>query len=170
MMGKNVLKYLGFFVMLIFLQLFLFNNIQLSGYINPYIYILFILALPFEIPGWGLLLLGFLTGITVDTFMNTYGMHSSATVFMAFVRPHLLNLITDRDDSNRKGSPIMAKGGFVWLLKYTFFLVLAHHILLFFIESFSFSTFFTSLWRAVVSTLVTTGFIILGTYFITGRK
>lgn len=164
-MGKDLLKYFGAFVLLIFLQLFLFNNIQLSGYINPYVYVLFILLLPYSTPGWLLLVLGFATGLIMDTFMNTFGMHSSATLLLAFLRPYMLSLITDRDDTDRKGSPIRVSSGFVWLIKYTVFLVLAHHILLFMIESFTLSTFFSSLWRAIVSTLATSTFIVLGIYF-----
>lgn len=49
-MQNGLIKYSGLFVLLIFLQLFLFNNIQLSGYINPYFYILFILLLPYDTP------------------------------------------------------------------------------------------------------------------------
>ena len=97
-MGKGILRYAGLFILLILLQVVVFNNLQLSGYINPYIYVMFILLLPYEISGWLLLGLGLLTGLTVDTFMNTIGMHSSATLFMAFLRPYVLNLFTDRED------------------------------------------------------------------------
>ena len=162
-MVKDILKYAGLFLLLLTLQLFIFNNIQLSGYINPYVYVLFILFLPYETPGWLLLILGFFTGICVDAFMNTYGMHSSATLFLAFLRPYLLNLIANREDIDRKGSPSIYPNGLVWFLKYTLFLVLAHHFVLFFIESFSFAMFFHTLFRVILSTLITTSFILLST-------
>ena len=52
-------RYLVSFILLVFLQVFILNNIQFSGYINPYIYVLFILALPFETPKWLLLITAF---------------------------------------------------------------------------------------------------------------
>lgn len=163
-MARDILKYIGLFVLLLFLQLFIFNNIQLSGYINPYIYILFILLLPYEISGWLLLGLAFITGICVDSFMNTYGMHTSATLLLAFLRPYILRLISSREDVDKKGSPSIYSNGFTWFLKYAFFLTLAHHFMLFFIESFTFTTFFHTLLRVVLSTIVTTSFILLSTF------
>ncbi|HDP55010.1 MAG TPA: rod shape-determining protein MreD [Bacteroidetes bacterium] len=160
-MGKGVLRYAGLFILLILLQVVVFNNLQLSGYINPYIYVMFILLLPYEISGWLLLGLGLLTGLTVDTFMNTIGMHSSATLFMAFLRPYVLNLFTDREDMDQKGNPSMQVNGLVWFIKYSLVLVFMHHLSLFFIESFTFTGFFLTLWRVILSTLATTAFILI---------
>jgi rod shape-determining protein MreD len=168
-MHSRILNYIGLFLFLSFLQIFLFNNIQLSGYMNPYVYVLFILLLPYETPGWLLLTLGFIMGITIDIFMNTLGMHSSATVFLAFLRPYMLNLLIDREDSDMKGSPSISSNGFNWFLKYTVFLVLGHHLLLFFIESFSLSSFFPTLWRVILSTVTTSVFILFGLFFTVRR-
>ena len=160
-MVKYFIRYGILFVVLILAQVFVFNNIQISGYINPYIYVLLILLLPYEIPGWALLLMGLLVGVSVDTFMNTYGIHSSATLFLAFLRPYVLQVLADRDDIDRKGSPSITSSGLVWFLKYVTILVFAHHLMLFFIESFSVLDFFTTLWRSVLSTLTTTAFIVI---------
>lgn len=169
-MEKSIIRYLGMFILLIVLQVLLFNNIQLSGYINPYVYVLFILLLPYETPGWLLLFLGFLTGLVVDTFMNTFGMHSSATLFMAFMRPYVLNMLTDREDIDQKGSPSMAINGWGWFLRYSIILVLLHHIVLFFIESFTFNNFFSTIWRITLSTIVTSLFVIISQFFQPKRR
>jgi rod shape-determining protein MreD len=168
-MAKDFLKYFGLFLLLLLLQLLIFNNIQISGYINPYVYVLFVLLLPYETPGWLLLILGFLSGLIIDAFMNTFGMHSSATLFMAFLRPHVLTLLIDRNDSGQKGSPSLALNGFVWILRYTLVLVLGHHLFLFFIESFSFTNFFPTILRIILSTIATSFFIVVG-QFITLSK
>jgi hypothetical protein len=168
-MAKDILKYIGLLSLLLILQLVIFNNIQISGFINPYIYILFILLLPYETPGWLLLILGFLTGLIVDTFMNTFGVHSSATLFMAFMRPYVLNILIDRNDSGQKGTPSLQLNGFGWVIRYTLVLVFAHHLFLFFIEVLSFSNFFLTILRVILSTIVTTLFIVLG-QFLTESK
>jgi rod shape-determining protein MreD len=91
-MINSIFRYGLIFVLLILLQVLLFNNIQFSGYINPYIYVMFILLLPVEIPAWLMLLLSFATGVIIDYFSGSPGVHSSATVLAGFVRPlHVSN-------------------------------------------------------------------------------
>ena len=77
-MINSILRFGLIFILLILLQVLLFNNIQFSGYINPYVYILFILLLPVEIPAWILLLLSFAAGGIIDFFSGSPGMHASA--------------------------------------------------------------------------------------------
>ena len=60
-------------VILVFFQVYILNNIQFSGAVNPYFYVLFVLLLPFETPGWILLSLAFILGLTIDIFSNTPG-------------------------------------------------------------------------------------------------
>lgn len=82
---NSFLRYTGAFVLLVALQLLIFNNIEFSGYVNPYVYVMFILILPVSIPSWILLLLGFLTGFVIDVFSGTMGVHTFATVLAGFV-------------------------------------------------------------------------------------
>lgn len=81
------------FIVLVLIQVLILNNIEFSGYINPFLYVLFILLLPFETPAWLLLVSGFALGLTVDLFMNTPGLHAAATVLTAFVRPFVLRIL-----------------------------------------------------------------------------
>jgi rod shape-determining protein MreD len=85
-MINSILRLGLIFILLILFQVLLFNNIQFSGYVNPYVYIMFILLLPVEIPSWLLLLLSFATGLIMDFFSGSPGMHTSATVFAGFIR------------------------------------------------------------------------------------
>ena len=84
--------------MLILLQVLVFDNVQIRGYINPYIYVLFILLIPFETPPWLLLISAFLLGFGVDLFSDTMGMHTAASVFMAFCRPGILRMVFSSKD------------------------------------------------------------------------
>ena len=58
-MNKLVLKNVLRFVFLIGIQVLVLNNVLFMNYINPYIYILFILLLPFDTARWLLLVLSF---------------------------------------------------------------------------------------------------------------
>ena len=161
-LSRNIIR----FILLILLQIFIFNNIQFNGYINPYFYILFIILLPFETPGWILLILSFLLGFTIDIFSQTLGIHASACVFMAFFRPTVLRMLTPRDEYEIGTFPRIYYYGFRWFLKYTAALVFIHHLFLFYIEIFTLSDFFLTLLRAILSSIFSISLIILSQYFI----
>jgi rod shape-determining protein MreD len=157
------------FVLLILLQVVVFNNIQFSGYVNPYIYLLFILLLPFEIPGWLLLLLSFLTGLIVDLFSLSPGMHSFATVLAGFVRPNILRIISPRDGYEPGSGPSMQTYGFRWFFFYSAVIVLIHHVALFYIEVFRFQDFFRTMFRVIMSSVFSLVFILLFEYYRKGK-
>jgi len=168
-MNSNLLKYLGMFIILVLLQVLIFNNIQLSGMLNPYVYVLFILLLPFDTPKYLLLILGFLLGLSIDIFSNTAGMHASASLFGVFVRPAVLNLLSPREEYQKGTSPRVYYYGFIWFLKYTLLVVFAHHFFLFFVEAFSFANFLQILSRGAISAIVTSGLILMS-QFVMYRK
>lgn len=130
---QNILR----FIFLILLQVFVLDNIQFMGYINPMIYVLFILSLPVRFPKWALLILAFIMGLIIDVFSNTAGMHSFALVFAAFLRTPVINIFTSLDEGANP-TPSFHTFGVSAYVKYVVILVLIHHFILFFIESFSF--------------------------------
>ncbi len=154
------------FVFLILLQVWVLNNIQFSGYINPYLYILFILLLPFETPGWLVILMSFLLGMSVDMFTDTIGMHASATVFIGFLRSFVLQSIAPRDGYEVGTFPRIYYYGFTWFLKYTLLLVFLHHLFLFTVQVFNFNSYHFVLLRTFLSTLFTSMLILLSQYII----
>jgi len=158
---NSILRYTGAFVLLITLQLLIFNNIQFSGYVNPFVYVMFILILPVAIPSWILLLLSFITGFIIDLFCGTLGVHTFATVLAGFVRPWVLSLNVTADGAEAVMSPSSYRSGLRWFLIYTFTIVLVHHLALFLIEIFSLRYFFQTLLRVLLSTTATTFFIVL---------
>jgi len=162
---NSLLRYAGAFVLLIVLQLLIFNNIEFSGYINPFVYVMFILILPVSIPSWILLLLSFLTGFVVDLFSGTMGVHVFATVMAGFVRPWVLSVNVTSETVEAEMSPSSYRSGLRWFLVYTVTVVLVHHLALFFVEIFSLRNFLHTLLRVVLSTAVTTFFIVLFDFF-----
>ena len=127
---QNILR----FIFLILLQVFILDNIQFMGYINPMIYVLFILSLPVRFPKWALLILAFIMGLIIDVFSNTAGMHSFALVFAAFLRTPVINIFTSIDEGSNP-TPSFHTFGVSAYVKYVVILVLIHHFILFFIES-----------------------------------
>jgi hypothetical protein len=152
--------------LLILLQVLTFNNIELGGYLNPYIYVLFIILLPFETPAWLTMFLGFLLGMAIDIFSETLGIHIAATVFIAYIRPFVLSYFAPRDGYETGSFPRIYYYGLPWFLKYAIILVIAHHMVLFFLELFTFHDFFATLLRILLSTLFTTFLIVISQYFV----
>jgi rod shape-determining protein MreD len=168
-MINSIFRYGLIFVLLILLQVLLFNNIQFSGYINPYIYVMFILLLPVEIPAWLMLLLSFATGAIIDYFSGSPGVHSSATVLAGFVRPYVLRVISPRDGYESGTSPSMLNYGFRWFLTYTLVIILVHHTALFYLEVFRFTDFFRTMLRVLLSSLFSIIFILLIEFYRRGK-
>jgi len=160
-MLNDILKYAGLFILLIAAQVLLFNNIQFSGFVNPYVYILFILLLPFETSSWLVLLLSFFTGLVMDFASGVPGLHTSATVLAGFLRPYVLNVISPHEGYEQGDLPGIKTYGFRWFITYIFILVLIHHFALFYIEVFRFEYFFRTLLRVILSTGFTILFIII---------
>lgn len=161
--------YLFQFVVLILAQVLIFNNIDFSGFINPYIYILFVLLLPFNTPRLILLLSSFTLGLVIDLFMGTPGVHSTATLLMAFSRPSVMAMYSPREGYQTGTYPRMAQFGMEWFIKYTVTLVLLHHFTLFYLEVFTFHHFFSTFLRALLSSILTSLLIIFSQFFIFRR-
>ena len=141
------------FISLIFVQVLILNHINFLGYINPYIYIVFIALFPVKNNRVVLLLLSFLLGITIDMFLDTGGIHAGACICIAYVRPIILKSSfgmiyehqTIRFDSVEFGSK----------LTYFTILTVSHHFVLFSLEIFSLSKILLILQKTLFSSIFT---------------
>lgn len=156
------------FALLVALQVLVLNNIHLFGVVCPYLYILFILAFPIVTSPYLTLLVAFALGFSIDVFCNSYGMHTAATVLIAFLRPFVLKLFTSHE-SDEKLNPSFANiGQNYWL--FALVLVLIHHFTLFSLEAFSWSHFGSILLKTVCSTAFTFVLIVCAQLVTFGKK
>jgi len=162
----NLAKYLLIFVVSVLLQVLIFNNILIARVISPFFYILFILLLPIDTPRSLLLFLSLSLGISIDIFTNTPGVHASASLLIGFLRPGILGLISSRDTLDSVAAPRVLNMGFQWFVTYTTFMVVLHHLFLFFIEAFTFQGFLITLLRVVLSSLLSVMLIVLSQFLI----
>lgn len=163
-----VIKYVVMFITLVLVQVLILNQVQLGGFINPYVYILFIMLLPLSLPRYVVLILGFLLGLSIDMFMNSLGIHAAATVFIAYLRPLVVRSISNREE-DRSDYPGLHQNKFSWFLLYTTIMVFLHHIVLFYVEVFTFSHFFETLYHVFLSSLFTVFLIVLSQFIIFRR-
>jgi cell shape-determining protein MreD len=162
----NIVRFIG----LILLQVLVMSKINFYGFLNPYIYILFILLLPFETPGWLLLIFSFATGLTVDIFSGTLGLHAASTVFLGFMRPAIIKFVGEKPEYDVTTQPKLEQMGLKWFIAYALVMTFAHHLFLNFVDVFSFREFWQTLLRVILSTLATFLFIMLFEYIFAAKK
>lgn len=157
-MKNSLLKFLLFFLVLFGLQVLVFNNMDFLGFINPYVYVLFILALPVSMDKKHLMLLAFVLGLGIDIMSNTMGIHIFSTVLLAFFRNDWIKAIFAYTDCENL-TPSLKSFGFSNYLKYAAVLVFIHHLSLFLLESLDWHMLGFNLLRALSNTLATLLFI-----------
>jgi len=157
------------FLTLLLIQVLIIKNIELGRFINPFIYVLFIILLPFETSRLLLLVLAFLMGLSVDMFYDTLGMHASASVFMAFCRPRVFKFFSPREGYTVGAQPTIHSMGATWFISCSLLLIFIHHLTLFYMEVFRFSEFFSTFFRVIMSTLFTLGLCLLSQYLVNGK-
>jgi rod shape-determining protein MreD len=148
----------------VFVQVLILDNIHFGGSVNPYLYVYFILLLPFETAGWLLLISSFLVGLTIDMFTGTMGIHASASVFMAFMRPTVIRSIASSKEFEAGMQPSIRDLGFRWFFIYSLFLILIHHAALFFLEVFRLEGFWDTIKRILFSSAFTLVLVLITQY------
>ena len=154
---KNILR----FILLVILQVLIIQNINLTGYIILLPYIMVVMILPFETNKLLVLFIAFLLGVCVDYFYDSSGLHATACTVMGFSRYYVLKYISPRDGYDIGVRPTVEDMGLEWFLRYAGTLVLIHHFVLFYLEIFRFSEFFSTLLRVILSSIGTLGLIYL---------
>ncbi len=106
---KNIIRFALFILVQVFI---LFKIPPLHRFITPYLYYLFILWLPFNLPRFWLTLIGFIYGLSLDYFTNTPGLHAAACTLIAYLRPFIVNLLISQEGSDKNyGSPSITSMG-----------------------------------------------------------
>ena len=169
-MSRTIFINLVRFIVLVFIQVFLLKNITVYNLSTPFLYILFILLLPFEIPNALLFLLAFILGITVDAFYDTPGLHAAACSVLALVRILFISITVQKDGFDNEPEPTLSIMGFRWFFTYAAVLTLFHHFFLFLFEAFSFSELGFVLGRLILSSIFTVFLILLSGFLFFRRK
>lgn len=123
------------FVFLVLIQVLLLDHINFLGYINPYLYVFFILLYPLTGNKGLLIFLSFLLGLTIDVFNDSGGIHAGASVFIAWIRPMILKF--SFGVSYEYNTVKVNSSSFSQQLIYILGMVLLHHLVLFSLEIFN---------------------------------
>lgn len=137
---KHSLRFVG----LLLLQVLVLDNLLLFGFVNPYLYVLFVILLPLNMGKIQSMSLAFLLGLCVDIFSDTGGIHAAACLVAAYLRPLVLRFSfgINYDYQTLK----FYQEGFKERLTYVALMVFVHHLVLFSMEAFQ-----LKLWKFVLT-------------------
>lgn len=135
-MVNDFVRNLIYFVLFVLVQVLFLNHIHFLRLATPFLYIYFLLKLPNGVSRSRMLFLAFFTGLTIDAFTNTPGMHAAACTLMGFIREPLIQFLTGKDLPEGV-YPSFRSFGYGGFFRYTLTLVAIHHLVLFGIESLS---------------------------------
>lgn len=149
------------FVLLVLVQALVLNHINFLGYINPFIYILFIILYPVKNNRMLFIVISFLLGLSVDMFSDSGGIHAAASVTLAFIRPAILKSVFGALYEHQTIK--FSQTAFNQLIVYIFLMTVIHHLIMFSLEIFNISqiililqkTLFSSIFTIILCILVT---------------
>ncbi|HEY6142219.1 MAG TPA: rod shape-determining protein MreD [Flavobacterium sp.] len=152
------------FLLLLAVQIVVFNNMNFLGYISPFPYMLFIILYPVNGNKYGLLLASFFLGIVMDMFSNSGGIHTAACIVLAYYRPYLFKFSfgLSYEYQTVKLNDVLTPERFSFIL----LSVLIHHLILFILEAFKISFFWDILIRTLLSSIFTIILCIIIIYLI----
>ena len=155
MNSQLIMRNIGRFLLLMLLQVLVFNNIYLGGYINPCIYLLFIAMLPTTTGRIPMMLMAFFAGLCIDLSTNMIGFHTFACTAVGFLRGVWLDKIIIRDNDEGVETPSLFSVSYQQFSVYLFLLLLVFYIVYYVMLVFSLRDIFSILLSALLSTVVT---------------
>ncbi|MFR9602923.1 MAG: rod shape-determining protein MreD [Rikenellaceae bacterium] len=155
----RIVPYSTLFVVVSLLQILFFNNLNVSVSLSPLVYVVFILLLPLQITHFGSLMVGLGLGMLMDWTMGMAGINTIATLFIAFFRPYLLNIVVSKEVLAGSGVPSEVRLGEGAYVRYLILLVVIHHAIFFALESLSMANMSLYLLRFGVSSCVSLLFV-----------
>lgn len=169
-MIRSGLVHIVLFFVYVLAQVIILKNLVLFDSAFCFLYVAFILLLPFELSATLTILVGFIVGFTIDIFYSSMGLHAFATVLMSYLRNYWLSVITPQSGYDVGNSPTIATNGVQWFLVYAIPLVFIHHFILFFLEASGFDMFWFTMLKIIGSLLFTMTVIILLQFLVPQRR
>jgi hypothetical protein len=169
-MNTGLIRHILRAILILLVQVLVLKRISLGSdwlwqHGQIFLYPVIVLLLPFTVPRQYVILIGFFTGLVVDIFYDTIGVHAFALTAAAYVRGLTLHLLEPRGGYQTAMHPVRYSMGLNWLVTYTS-IVLGVHVFLYFVaEIFTFvylgKIMFNTLMTFVLSLLVIMGYHLL---------
>jgi len=158
-MSKIAFTYLIKVVLLVLAQAVIFNNLVLFGMAVPLVFVYAIISMPMTWPTNLSVTIGFVLGLTVDVFSNTYGVNALSCTMLAFARKPIFHLYVQRDDDLAGLKPSQRSMGSAAFLKYMVTMAVSYCALALAIDSLAVFSFWRILLQIITSSIFTAALI-----------
>jgi hypothetical protein len=157
----QLIKYLFQFIAYVLAQALVFNQLEIDYGIQFMIYPLYILLLPYDLNIFLSMLIAFIFGLSIDIISNTFGLHASSALLIAYLRPYFFKMFEIRDGYD-PGMELSTKNmEFRWILSVHGLLLLIHHFWFFLIEIFKFNEMWFVFQKTILSMPISLGICLL---------
>lgn len=147
-----IIRQIPFYIVVLLLQMFFFNNIHLFNHAVPLVYVMLIINIPKNIERWQVMLTAFVIGLMADSTVNTPGISAASLTMVAFLQNPMLKLFTQR--ANAEVRPSLHEMGNI---EYPLFVGML--LLIFFTVYFLLTDFTFSHWQAMILDIIGSSFI-----------
>ncbi|MFN0728900.1 rod shape-determining protein MreD [Polaribacter gochangensis] len=166
----NKVSYISFlFFSLLLLQVLILNNVLFLDYINPYLYVAFVIFYPLKKERYLFLFLSFLLGLSIDFFSDSGGINAFSLLFIAYIRLFLVRIIFKKTEQDYLLFDLHQEP-FGKVFNYVIILIVIHHFILFSLANFSTQNFSSVIANTLYSSIFTSVLFFLGTYIIRKKK
>lgn len=157
------------FVFMILIQVFILNNILFLGYVNPYLYIMFIFLYPLNKNRFVFLFLAFLLGLIIDFFSDSGGIHAFSTLLIAYIRLFFVRVYFNKFEVDFPFFRLNLEP-FGKRFNYVVTLTVIHHFILFSFANFSFQNFSNVIINTIYSSIFTLIIYFLATFIFSKKQ
>jgi rod shape-determining protein MreD len=157
------------FIFLLFLQVFVLNNILFLDSINPYLYIVFVFLYPLKTNRIPFLFYSFLLGLLVDFFSDSGGIHAFSILYIAYIRLFFIRIYFRKVATDFAFFKLKSES-FGKVFNYVVTLTVIHHLIYFTFANFSFQNLSNVILNTLFSCVFTLTLYFLGTYLFTKNE
>lgn len=147
------------FLLLIFMQVSVFNRIQWLGVFNPMVYAIVLLWLPLSWNRAYSMLIGFAVGWWIDSSFQSGGIHAMASVWLMYFKPFWVKFTVSSVQLQDNPDPDLRDIEIRSLVSYAGGLLLMHHTLLYTLEAFRWASLPSSIFKGSINTLLVSGLL-----------
>ena len=143
-----------FAFVVLFVQVFVLNNLSVTPIIAPMVYIVLLVMMPLDSSQWTMLGVATALGLVMDITMGTPGLNTLVTLPVAFFRRQILSPLAGFSPmSKEEGVPLPKRHG-MRFHRYAIIMIVIHSVLFYLVEWLSFDNFGMLLLRIFCSTLL----------------
>jgi hypothetical protein len=147
------------------IQVYLVDQLNIAWWIKPLPYLYFIFILPFDINKFGLLVIAYFFGLSIDILSGSIGIHTASTLTTVFIKYFIDHRFFNLDSIQLQGHYTINEHaiGRMSFIGYILSILFIHHFLFFLLDYFDLTQLPLVLLLSVTSSIVTLFIVFLAT-------